>query len=246
MFRPKILIIEDEFILHQEYCSMFKDKDVEVSLAYSTTYSEAIENIDREQPDLVLLDIELQSKKSGIDVANYLNTLNIPFIYLTGHHNDLVLSLAKETHPKSFIPKSNVSGELLYANIFMALGENDQSTNMTKGISLPKGQRLEYFPFDQVAFIAADNKQRKNFICYHILTESGKFEPYPLRGSIIGTLKKLPEHFVQISKSCIVNINKISSRKSYNGTVYIGEHLLSVSETFKTNLLSKLDKRYIS
>ena len=57
-------------------------------------------------PDLVLMDIQLNGDMDGIEVAQQIRNLyNIPFIYLTGSHDNSLLERAKQTGPIGFITK---------------------------------------------------------------------------------------------------------------------------------------------
>jgi CheY-like chemotaxis protein len=72
----------------------------------SNNGTEAIEKITQLQPDLVLLDIELQGEMDGINIGEFLaSNTKIPFIYLTSHTEDEYLKRAKKTGPKGYIKK---------------------------------------------------------------------------------------------------------------------------------------------
>lgn len=67
---------------------------------------DAIKKIGETNPDLVLMDIQLNGDRDGIDVAKQIHTLfNIPFIYLTGSHDNSLLERAKQTDPLGFVTK---------------------------------------------------------------------------------------------------------------------------------------------
>ena len=76
----KIGIVEDDMIIAGAISEML------VSMGYdvpenATRYSEAIELIENEKPDLLLLDINLVGKMDGIDVADITQKkFGIPFI----------------------------------------------------------------------------------------------------------------------------------------------------------------------
>jgi len=67
---------------------------------------DAITKTGETNPDLVLIDIQLNGEIDGIDAANQIHELfNIPFIYLTGSQNDDIFERAKQTGPSSYINK---------------------------------------------------------------------------------------------------------------------------------------------
>ena len=70
----KIGIVEDELVIGRTILNTLNE------LGYghcgpAISYTEAIEMLEQERPDLLLLDIQLSGKKDGIDVAEKLNEL---------------------------------------------------------------------------------------------------------------------------------------------------------------------------
>jgi len=65
----------------------------------------ALKIIDRENPELVLLDIFLQGSLTGIDLARSLTEKNIAFVYLSANSNGQILEAAKSTKPYGFLVK---------------------------------------------------------------------------------------------------------------------------------------------
>ncbi|WP_321505587.1 response regulator [uncultured Methanoregula sp.] len=67
---------------------------------------DAITGIQKKNPDLVLLDIELHENYEGILVGDFLNSkTNIPFIYVSGHDDKLTIEKARKTVPDGFLLK---------------------------------------------------------------------------------------------------------------------------------------------
>jgi len=76
----------------------------------------AVEKIKQLQPDLVLLDIELQGDMDGIEIGEFLaENTQTPFIYLTSHTEENFLKRAKKTRPKGYIKKPFDDDELRVA-----------------------------------------------------------------------------------------------------------------------------------
>src|SRR5215216_5371766 len=73
----------------------------------------AREMINKGKPELVLLDIFLKGKDTGIDLARELREQNIAFIYLSANSNEEILSVAKTTEPYGFIVKPFREKDLL-------------------------------------------------------------------------------------------------------------------------------------
>ncbi|RPI73122.1 MAG: response regulator, partial [Ignavibacteriales bacterium] len=66
----------------------------------------AIEEAEKELPDVVIMDIMLEGYMSGIEAAEKIsNGLNIPVIFLTALNDDETFLSAAETKPYGFISK---------------------------------------------------------------------------------------------------------------------------------------------
>lgn len=111
---PRILIVEDQFIdANNLRISLTKAGYTVCSIASSV--EEALKINTEEQPDLVLLDIRLQGKQSGIDLAAMLRRQNIPFIFLSANSSQPVLDAAKATRPYGFLVKPFREKDVLVA-----------------------------------------------------------------------------------------------------------------------------------
>ena len=100
-----ILIVEDEAIVAMDLVMKLQSVGYN-TLEVATNYDEAVDAIKTHQPNLVLLDIVIKSKKNGIDIGNYiLNHYNIPIIYVTANTNDSIMAQVKKTNPYGFISK---------------------------------------------------------------------------------------------------------------------------------------------
>jgi two-component system, NtrC family, response regulator HydG len=100
----KVLIVEDQFIeAHSLERILLRANYSVCSIARSVPI--ALKIIEKERPDLVLLDIYLQGDLTGIDLAKSLKERNIPFVYLSANSTKQVLHDAKETKPYGFLVK---------------------------------------------------------------------------------------------------------------------------------------------
>jgi DNA-binding NtrC family response regulator len=108
----KILIVEDQFVEAHDLQLILEAAGYVIGgIAPSATL--AREMIQKEVPGLVLLDIFLKGKETGIDLARHLNKENIPFIYLSANSDERILNAAKATHPYGFLVKPYREKELI-------------------------------------------------------------------------------------------------------------------------------------
>ncbi|UPZ15173.1 sigma 54-interacting response regulator [Flavobacterium humidisoli] len=108
----KVLIVEDEFIVANDLQLILKQAGYMVT-GIAVSAEEAYQHIAKNKPDLVLLDIYLEGKQSGIDLAKKLKTENIAFVYLSANSNQTILEEAKKTDPYGFLVKPFREKDLL-------------------------------------------------------------------------------------------------------------------------------------
>src|SRR5882757_3598021 len=102
--KKKILIVEDEFIVANDLEIMLEAAGYE-TLGIAISAKAAMEEIAKNIPDIVLLDIQLQGAESGIDLARKLKTMHIAFVYLSANSDQVTLQKAKTTEPYGFLVK---------------------------------------------------------------------------------------------------------------------------------------------
>jgi len=122
MTKASIFIVEDDDIIAKTTEWRLKKLGYEVA-GRASSGKEAIEEITRTHPDLVLVDINLPGDLDGITVADIIRkTLEIPIIYMTARSDDETLHLAKATRPAGYLVKPFEDKDLRVA-IEMALAE---------------------------------------------------------------------------------------------------------------------------
>src|SRR5215831_19490115 len=111
----KIGIVEDELVIARTIITTLDELGY-THCGPAINYTEAIEMLEQNKPDLLLLDIQLSGKKDGIDVAEKLNALHrIPFIFLTANSDGETIDRAKKVKPHAYIVKPFTKEELFAA-----------------------------------------------------------------------------------------------------------------------------------
>ena len=108
----RILIVEDEYVVASDLQFILENAGYSV-IGIAASVSEAREFMEAQKPDVVLLDIFLQGKGTGMDLAGQLTLAGIPFVYLSANSNQSVLEQAKATQPYGFIVKPFREKDLL-------------------------------------------------------------------------------------------------------------------------------------
>jgi len=101
----RILIVEDEAIVAFDLEQGLKSAGYTVC-GVAPSGEEAISLVEKESPDLILMDIRLRSRMTGIEAAKIIRSrFEIPIIYLTAHSDETTLEQAKQTHPYGYLVK---------------------------------------------------------------------------------------------------------------------------------------------
>ncbi len=121
MNKNKILIVEDEYIVAMDIRQILENKLGYEVLGMIRSGEEAIEAAKNRNPDLILMDIILDGKLTGIEAAARIKQrFNIPVIYLTAFSDKDTLANAKLTEPYGYLLKP-LDEHALHSAIEMAL-----------------------------------------------------------------------------------------------------------------------------
>jgi len=135
--KAKILIVEDQFIEAKSLNVIL------INAGYSTcsiarSVATALSIIEKEKPDLVLVDIFLQGEGTGIDLGKILNEKNMAFVYLSANSNRQILEEAKPTKPYGFMVKPfRAKDVLIMLDVALYLHKNRQAEK----INIPSSQK---------------------------------------------------------------------------------------------------------
>jgi DNA-binding LytR/AlgR family response regulator len=111
----KILLVEDELIIAEDMTNMLERIGYEI-IGSAMDFDEAIEILETEKPDLILLDVNLGGKKDGIHLAEEINKrFEIPFIFTTSHTDGVTIERAKKTQPINYLVKPFKQAQLYTA-----------------------------------------------------------------------------------------------------------------------------------
>ncbi|MCX9085817.1 MAG: ATP-binding protein [Candidatus Methanoperedens sp.] len=109
----QILVVEDEVITGMDIQNRLKNMGFNVPVVV-TSGEDAIKKVKENNPDLVLMDINLNRKMDGIETASQIHSFSdIPIIYMTAYSDEKTLERAKITEPYGYIIKPVKDRELL-------------------------------------------------------------------------------------------------------------------------------------
>jgi CheY-like chemotaxis protein len=114
MPKARILIVEDELITAEGIKILLKNANYE-PVGVITSGEEALSKITQIKPDIILMDIVLNSKIDGIETATLIKELyGTPVVFLTAYGDIKTLERAKLAEPYGYIMKPiNFANDLL-------------------------------------------------------------------------------------------------------------------------------------
>ncbi len=231
----KIGVVEDEMIIAKSIVSTLLALHYKVSEPASN-YKEAIDMIEAEQPDLLLLDINLGGQKDGIDVAMYARqNCSLPIIFLTANSDKDTIQRAKVVKPDAYLVKP-FNKEDLYAAIEIAINNfqvnNQPEETQSPTILFKDGHDFVSVDWSKITFIESET----NYLKIHIENE----RTVVTRSTLTEMQKMLPsQHFTLIKRGTIVNHRYV--KKIGFDSIQLLSFTLKITPAAKKELLAKLN-----
>lgn len=127
----RILIVEDENIVGLDIQKRLRRMGYE-ALEVLSTGQQAVEYVEREQPDLILMDIQIQGDIDGIETTRRIRErFDVPIVYLTAFSDETTLERAKATEAFAYVLKPFKDREL-YSSIEFALYRHQTGVELQK------------------------------------------------------------------------------------------------------------------
>jgi len=231
----KIGIVEDEGITSEVIKVSLQKLNYKITKP-AFTYDQALYMFETEKPDLVLLDIKLEEKRDGIDLAKVLrDQYDIPFIFLTANSDATTIARAKQLNPLAFIvkPFSQID---LHAAIEIAFN-NYQSARLGSKqkqhvVMMKVGRAFEKINTKDILFLENEN----HYFNIHFT----KGENKSVRASTNEMIDMLPKNqFIRISRTYIVNASQI--QKIDSSSVSIGNFVLDYKPGMKEEIMKMME-----
>jgi hypothetical protein len=128
----RALVVEDEILIAEEIRERLTRHGLTI-VGIVDTGNGAIEMAEREQPELVLMDIRLKGPIDGIEAARAIRVkLAAPVVFLTAHSDEDTLRRAKETDPFGYVLKPFNERDLVVA-IEMSLHRHQLERRLKEG-----------------------------------------------------------------------------------------------------------------
>jgi len=243
MANVRILIVEDELIISRDMTNMLSKMGYDV-IGDAMNYDEAIAFLEVEKLDLILLDINLNGKKDGVDLAEEINQkYNIPFIYTTSYSDKMTLERVKLTNPANYLVKPFkeeqlfTAIELAFYNLAKKSHELHQEANETEALNI-KGAlfikdkyRYTKINISDIQWIKSDG----NYLEIHTINKTEL-----IRSTMENILERLQDNrFFRTQKSYIVNLDFVT--KIETNQVMVSTTSIPISKNYHDELLKRLN-----
>jgi len=216
MSNIKTLIVEDELIIAEDMKGMLQEMQHEV-IGIAGDCEEAMEILDRDVPDIALIDIHLRGGDDGISLAlSMRGKYDIPIIFITSYSDKTTVDRAKQVRPEGYIVKPFEKADL-YTAIEIAM--NNFSMRQKKGVRIEKEDsegvvirdsifiRKDYMlikvKFDDLIWIRSELNYLELFC---------RENKHLVRSTMKDFVDKLPsDTFLQVHKSYCINIKFVTA-----------------------------------
>jgi len=266
--KAHVLIVEDQPALYERLRRALIKQHFIVD-EYTKSFDEAISRIEKTTPDIVLLDIDLQGKKDGIDLGKVLHTkYNIPFIYVTDLDDDMTFAKGLHTNHEQFIvktkPRLNIEDVTRAIHTVLHKKENgaipnekdaviglvgylDEVNDYGKGGVTRVPVKYKKVAFFTVKAFTNENEEEEELRANYLWFQTLEKEYYFLKSSLKELQKHLPPYFVRINESYIVNVSPELLEGRINGSrISIMGQELRIKRTYAKEFEKRLASLYHS
>lgn len=228
-----ILVVEDNVAIALKVEMVVQDLGY-TFVGCAENLSQFIQAIEKNELDLVVLDIDLPGEKDGIEIGKLLVAKKIPIIFITGYKKESFFERAKKLKPVAFLHKP-IQNLTLKRTIALALSKDSKvEQNDENVIYLKMNNSIRKINVDEIMFIEVNGNY-----CY-IFTKEKKFI---LKISLKKIKDKLNQYtcFIQVHKRFILQQKFVKSINVKEKLVFIDDHKIPIGRMYKKDFLDLFD-----
>ncbi|MFK7952242.1 MAG: LytR/AlgR family response regulator transcription factor [Ekhidna sp.] len=231
MTSATILIVEDEPLIADDIAMILERNGYQIQEIVDNA-EDTLAELKSTKPDLILLDVNIEGDKDGIQLAHQINQdFQLPFVFLTSYYDNNTLKRAKATNPNGYVVKPFDEGDLI-ANIELALMKSKavKSAVPIDKFFVRNHQELKAIEPAEILYAESDDNYANIYTAEekHVVSHTLKSVEDKLEAN----------GFVRIHKSYLINFRKITS--IHEGYAFIEEIKLPIGRSYKDDLIKNL------
>jgi DNA-binding LytR/AlgR family response regulator len=240
----KIFLVEDEWVHAEDIRITIEELGYEWT-GYSPEGVDALQKIIKLQPDVVLIDLNLNGAFSGIAIARQLKQQKprIPFIFTTSHIDDNIIQQCLEEGPTAYLHKPVNKGDLKAALLKAVLtteatvDETDEAIASESDLQMliRVGNHLKLVLKEDITVVQSDVK---NYIRIHTKQKTN----FSIKLSLTVFEKKLPPNlFMRVHKEYLINLKSIIGVNESEQTIQIDQQHIPLGKNYRTNFMARFN-----
>lgn len=234
-----ILIVEDDLSFALELELLVQNIGYQAQSRVDNS-SKALESIMVQKPDLILMDIDINGLMSGMEIAEQIQHLNIPILFITSYKKEDLYERSKLLRNSLGFVIKPVKKIALRSAIELAIRtiqaeQTNTETDMDsekKEIYVKKKNVYHKVLVEDILYIQASDN---HVIIY---TEDDKFLAQTRLGDVWDLVKRT--NFLKTHRSYIVNLKKVNAIDLSKNFMTIGEDTIPISRSVKPILREKV------
>lgn len=244
MEKIRIQIVEDEPV-NASYLEMIIEEMGYIPSPVATSAKEAISIAKVFNPDLLLMDINIEGEMDGIDTAIEINkSAPTPVIFITSRSDEATFQKAKTSIPFAYITKP-FDAPVLQRSIELAIQNMVQGERLNTSLEFEDSgllikdsffvkvrNRLIKVKFDDIQALEVEEKYTSI-----ILSDQRK---YLVRVALSELLSKLPKQFIRTHRKYAVNIEAVKQINLGDQAIELGDITVSLGNNYKDEFLKAI------
>ncbi len=228
----QFILVDDEKIMRDKERKLLNEvlfsANIEYDiLEYSHLTDELKTVINNSNPKVYIMDIDLNSKVSGLDIGKYIRNYDwdSEIIYITNHDKMFEKVFRNIYKVFDFIEKFDSMEERFKNDINQILLRKWDKKKFTYS-----NNRISFEIYlDDILYLYRDTVERK------VAIKTVKGNIFYVNKNINQIIEDLDDRFIQVHRSCIVNKNKVNVYNWANGYFVLdtGERVDMLSKTYK-------------
>lgn len=242
----KIIIVEDDKKCQEEIKRILRETEIGkegIEIKYFTKFDSELKKIikETEERKIYIMDIELESKVSGIDIAKYIREKDweSEIIFITSHDKMFETAYRNVYEIFDFIEKFYQLEKRLKKDLKIIYKKNFDN-KMFKYKSRNVDIQIYY---RAIKYIHRDKESRKLIIC----TDKNN---YAVNINVSDAKEYLDERFQIVHRACIVNTERVEVYNWTKGYFVLEDgnkvHMLSKKYKKEIERINKDENKYIS